>query len=37
MSKTYLNQVEKTLAAKRVIKRSYEPERWKDFDILDKR
>ena len=28
---------EKTLAAKRVIKRSYEPERWKDFGILDKR
>ena len=28
---------EKTLAAKRVIKRSYEPEHWKDFGILDKR
>ena len=28
---------EKTLAAKRVIKRSYEPERWKEFGILDKR
>ena len=28
---------EKTLAAKRIIKRSYEPERWKDFGILDKR
>lgn len=28
---------EKTLAAKRTIKRSYEPERWKDFGILDKR
>lgn len=28
---------EKTLAAKRIIKRSYEPERWKEFGILDKR
>ena len=28
---------EKTLAAKRLIKRSYDPERWKDFGILDKR
>lgn len=27
----------KTLAAKRVIKRCYEPERWKNFGILDKR
>ena len=28
---------EKTLAAKRVIKRCYEPERWQNFGILDKR
>ena len=28
---------EKTLAAKRVIKRCYEPVRWQNFGILDKR
>ncbi|MGM9796061.1 MAG: hypothetical protein ACI3ZY_00495 [Parabacteroides sp.] len=28
---------EKTLTAKRVIKRCYEPERWQKFGILDKR